>query len=312
METYDLATAWCWEHDADFIGNIDGECGKRGITSFLIHPHNLSEIIQRIKNEELGFKVFFDRASDQEEAFDPLVEMMQSHGARMINDADHLPYAVDKAAMQAELYSAGINVPHTLVLPPWEEYPKLPSIRLEKVGTPFVVKPACGGCGDGVVPEARSTEDIQRARREFPDDEYLVQQKIEPIQIDGRRAWFRVFFAFGSIFPCWWDNHTRIAEVLSPSDVQARTHSEMKSIMRKAARISRLDLFSTEIALTNQSKLLVIDPINDQVDLRMKSKCLDGIPDQIVDQIVVSLVDWVKKLVRPNSRQRKACLGTKT
>ena len=110
METYDLATAWCWEYDADFIQQIDAECGERSVRSYLIHPHNLFETLNRMKNGELGFRIFFDRASDQEEAFDQLVKGILGRDMKMINHADHLPLAIDKEWMQQELASPPSSV----------------------------------------------------------------------------------------------------------------------------------------------------------------------------------------------------------
>jgi hypothetical protein len=306
MKTFDLATAWCWEYDADFTNQIDGECLSRGIGSYLIHPDNLSDTLQKIEDGELQFKIFLDRASDQDAAFDRLVEVMKDHRAKMINQADYLGLATDKAAMQKKLSSENIGIPYTVILPPWHDLLQIRSFPADRLGTPFVVKPACGGCGDGVVKDARTARDIQRARQEFPYDRYLLQERIEPIQLDGRRAWFRIFFAFGEILPCWWDNHTKVADVLSPSDVDQKVYSRIKTVMRKIARICRLEMFSTEIALTSKGRLVVIDPVNDQVDLRKKSSHPDGIPDQVVDQTVKNLVDWVQKRVHGRSRPVKS------
>lgn len=306
MQTCDLATAWCWQYDEDFVGHIDRECVRRGIRSYLIHSDNLSETLQQIEKGELRFKIFFDRASDQEEAFGRLVKEAQKRRWKMINRSSHLELAIDKAAMQRRLVSEGINVPYTIILPAWYNKLPVPSFHSEKVGTPFVVKPACGGCGDGVVKNARTEKDIQRARQQFPHDRYLLQERIEPVQIGERKAWFRVFFVFGQIVPCWWDHQTKITETLSPSDIDQTVHSNIIAMMHKVAGVCKLELFSTEIALTPERKLLVIDPVNDQVDLRKKSSHLDGIPDDVVDQIVFNLVDWVeKKIRRPTSRQGK-------
>jgi hypothetical protein len=308
---YDLAIAWCWEYDADFVFQIDMECGRRGLFSYLIHPHNLFETLHRMENRELRFKVFFDRASDQEEDFQQLVDVMQERRVKMINDEDRVVRAIDKATMQREFSLKGIHVPLTIVLPAWDKRPELRPIRLDRFGTPFVIKPACGGCGDGVVTDALTPEDIQQARQEFPDDKYLVQEKIDPVQINGHRAWFRVFFSFEEILPCWWDDQTKIADVLSPKEIDKKIYSNIKSIMRKIAHISKLDLFSTEIALTSEGKLMVIDHVNDQVDLRKKSSHFDGIPDEVVDRIVINLVNWVEKHIRRTSTRREPSLCKK-
>ena len=312
MQTYDLAIAWCWEYDADFVFQIDKECIIRGVFPYLIHPHNLSETLHRMENRELRFEVFFDRASDQEEDFDQLVDVMQDYGTKMINDADRVAYATDKAAMHRQFLLKKIHVPRTIILPPWDKRPEVRSIHLERVGIPFVIKPACGGCGDGVVTDARTLENIQAARQEFSHDRYLVQEKINPVQMNGRRAWFRVFYACGEILPCWWNDQTKIADVLSPSEIDRKIYTEIKSIMRKIGRISKFNLFSTEIALTRHGKLLVIDHVNDQVDLRKKSSHFDGIPDEVVDRIVINLVSWVEKHARRTPTRRKPSLCKKS
>jgi hypothetical protein len=306
--TFHLAIAWCWQYDADFVYQIDAECGRRGIPSYLIHPCNLLETLNRLEKGELGFKFFFDRASDQEEDFGRLVDVMLGCGVKMINHADRVAFAVDKAFMHRKFSSKGIQVPKTIVIPPWEKRPEIRRIRIDGLGMPFVIKPACGGSCDGVMIDAKTIEDIQKARQEFPDDKYLVQEKIEPAQINGRRAWFRVFFAFGEILPCWWDDQTKISDPLSPAEIGKRIYLNMVGIMRKIARICGLELFSTEIALTSQKKLVVIDHVNDQVDLRKKSSHFDGIPDQVIDRIVINLVNWIEKRITINSRRRKVSL----
>ncbi len=311
LRRYDLAIAWCWEYDADLVFQIDVECGISGILSYLIHSHNLSETLRLIKEGELRFRFFFDRASDLDENFEELVDVMMDEGTEMINDPRRVRLAIDKAAMQKKFSARGIDVPYTVVLPPWEKRPEAGSIPLSRLGKPFVVKPACGGCGDGVITDARTQQDIQKARQQFPDDKYLVQKKVEPIMINGRRAWFRVFFAFGEILPCWWDDQTKIADVLSISGIDRKIYERMVGVMRKIAHITKLDLFSTELALNHQGKLLVIDHVNDQVDLRRKSSCLDGVPDEVVDRIVNNLVNWVRKRVRRRGIRRESRLCKK-
>jgi hypothetical protein len=306
LQTYDLAISWCWKYDADFVFQIDSQCVKRGLSPYLINFHNLFETITRMEKGELNFKIFFDRASDQEEDFEQLADMMKDRGARMINDVDRATWATDKATMHLEFLSNSIHVPYTIILPPWDESPELDSTYLEKVGKPFVIKPACGGGGDGVVLDAHTIDDIQSARQQYHYDKYLVQEKISPVILSGKRAWFRVFYICGEVLPCWWDDQTKIAEILSSSDIDRKIRADVNHIMRKIALISQLDLFSTEIALIPQNRLLVIDHVNDQVDLRKKSAHLDGIPDEVVDRIVLSLVDWVEKTVPPLSKPNES------
>ena len=68
---------------------------------------------------------------------------------------------------------------------------------------------------------------------------------------------------------------------------------KLRSITKKIAGISSLDFFSTEIVLTEDDNFLVIDYVNDQCDMRIKSKHYDGIPDNIVDEIIKNMLRYV-------------------
>jgi hypothetical protein len=48
-------------------------------------------------------------------------------------------------------------------------------------------------------------------------------------------------------------------------------------------------LFSCEIALTNDHSFVVVDYVNDPLDLRLQSRCVDGVPDDIVAAIANQL-----------------------
>jgi hypothetical protein len=311
LQTYDLAIAWCWEYDDDLVCRIDRESLIRGLSPYLINPHNLAETLHCMQNGEIGFRFFLDRASDQNEAFDQLVDSVKEEGVRMINEVELSERASDKAVMQRELVSKGINVPKTIVLPSYDDRQEIRAIRLNRVGIPFVIKPACGACGDGVLTDALTIDDIKQARQEYSDDRYLIQEKIQPVVIDGRRAWFRVFYAFGDILPCWWDDQTKISDVFSSFEMDKSIYSGITRIVRQIARICKLEMFSTEIALTTEGKLVVVDPVNDQIDLRSKSSHFDGIPDKVIDGIVINLVNWVEKQLCSRSKRREPSLCRK-
>jgi hypothetical protein len=52
-------------------------------------------------------------------------------------------------------------------------------------------------------------------------------------------------------------------------------------------------LFSTEIAITSDSRFVVVDYVNDPIDLRLQSKTFDGVPDDIVEDITERLVELI-------------------
>ena len=74
----------------------------------------------------------------------------------------------------------------------------------------------------------------------------------------------------------------------------------MYSITKTIAKITELDFFSTEIVLTNENKFIVIDYVNDQCDMRFKSKHIDGVPDNVIQNIVCNLKDKVLDIKKLN------------
>jgi hypothetical protein len=52
-------------------------------------------------------------------------------------------------------------------------------------------------------------------------------------------------------------------------------------------------LFSTEIAITSDGRFVIVDYVNDPIDLRLQSKALDGVPDEIVKDITERLVELI-------------------
>lgn len=298
MEEFDLGVAWCWEFDRVMVSELEKYIQEKGLTIYQIAPYNLEETLGKLQNNQLRFKLFLDRASDQNEEFERLIQLVKTLGIKMLNDFDKALWSSDKATMHLEFLSAGIEVPYTIILSPLENEPDLRVENLEKVGIPFVLKPAHGGSGEGVVMDAKGVEDIIKAREEFWDDKYLIQQKIDPVDLFGKRGWFRVFYSCGNIAICWWNDLTRLSEPFSPEQIDQNICADIENLTRKIAQVCGLDLFSTEIALTENNRLVVIDYVNDQCDLRKKSQHYDGIPDGAVQKVLTSLVDYADTYVR--------------
>ena len=300
MEEFDLGVAWCWEYDKEMVSELERCIQQKGLTIYQIAPYNLEETLGKLQNNQLKFKLFLDRASDQNEEFERLIQLVKTLGIKMLNDFDKALWSSDKATMHLEFLSARIDVPYTIILSPYEEEPDLRIENLEKVGIPFVLKPARGGSGEGVVMDAKGVEDIKKAREEFWDDKYLIQQKIDPVNISGKRCWFRIFYSCGEVFPCFWDDLTKLSENLFPAQIGEKVYKSVEELAKKISQVCGLDLFSTEIALTENYKLIVVDYVNDQCDLRKKSLHYDGIPDEVVQKVLSSLTDYVHSYVSRN------------
>jgi hypothetical protein len=194
--------------------------------------------------------------------------------------------------------NAGLHVPYTIILPPYDEQHDLFHIDLSPLGPSFVVKPARGGGGEGVTFGVSALSQVLLLRQKKPADKYLLQRFIVPVQLGTRPAWFRVIYCAGQVHPCWWDTVTHIYIPVTPAEEDCYGLTSLRDIAATVARICGLQLFSTEIAYTTEGHFTAIDNVNDQIDLRLKSKAVDGVPDDIVQNIANCLVALVQECCR--------------
>jgi hypothetical protein len=71
----------------------------------------------------------------------------------------------------------------------------------------------------------------------------------------------------------------------------------MEAITREIRAIARLNFFSTEIALTDSMRWVSVDYVNDQCDMRFKSRTPEGVPDDVAQSICGSLARFVAREV---------------
>jgi hypothetical protein len=284
----DLAIAWNWEYDGDFILGIERECASRGLTTYRVEDHNLAETLRMLRSGELGFRAFFDRASDADEEYLALQPFVDVPGVRCFNPRRQVLHAADKATMHLELITHGVNVPNTIILSPAgvTPAPAPGPADLQRIGIPFVIKPAnTTGGGTGVIMNATTPEQIAAARLDHPDDKYLVQETITPMLFDGRRAWFRAYYAFGKTILCWWDDQTHQYTTVAPEEEGRYDLGGLRPVMEIIRGACRLDFFSSEVAITPERKFIVVDYVNEVCDMRKKSHFENGAPDGVVDEI---------------------------
>ena len=295
MGNYDLCIAWNWEHDTDFVHLLDRTCAGRGLTLLSVSLQNLHEILPRLAGGEISFRVLFDRASEADPAYLPLVEIARASGARRLNPRELADRAYNKAFLHHTFLDDGIPTPQTFILPPYAGQPVIPYLVLLPFNKPFAIKPALGGGGVGVITNVSNLEQVQFARMQFPEEEYLLQEHVTPKLLEGLPAWFRVIYCLGQIHPCFWDVKTHFYTPLHPEVEDRYGLGSLREITKRIERICRLELFSTEIALTGQDRLLVVDYVNDPIDLRLQSRALDGVPDFIIKDIAARIADEINK-----------------
>ena len=303
MSNYDLCLTWNWEYDADFVGLLDSVCKSHGLSLLQITPENLSEVKRSLANQEIIFQTLFDRASDTDACFIPIVQWACDHAAHQINSHELACRARDKVAMHQAI-SVSMGTPFTIFLPPYDEEPLLPAINVASLGSSFTVKPAFGGGGDGVINKAATLRQVSVARQEFPTQKYLLQANIIPAQLGTQMAWFRVIYCVGKVYSCWWNSFTHIYAPVTSDEESSYNLGPLRDLSFLIARLCGLDLFSTEIALTPEGRFVIVDYVNDPIDLRLRSKTFDGVPDDIVQDITERLAGIVLNHYPPSRGQK--------
>lgn len=298
MSTFDLAIAYDWEFDVELVSVLENLFHQSGLTTFVITENNVSEITEKVKNRLLNFRTYLDRASDVNDKFLELAKILTKRKTRIFNPYKKVEHAIDKATMHLEFITAGINVPYSIIIPPHSQSEDIfVSLNdLQILGRPFIIKPCnTTGGGMGVVTGAESLKEVLTARSKHSEDKYLIQENIHPMLLDNKRAWFRCYWAFGKPVCAWWDDITHIYTTLLATEIEKFNLKKLFQITKTIQNLTQLDFFSTEIALTTKNIFVVIDYVNDQCDMRLKSLHADGVPDEIVLKILNNLRVSVNK-----------------
>jgi hypothetical protein len=294
MAHFDLCLTWYWEYDQDFVRLLESACRERGLTILHATPETVVTVLPGLESGQVSFSVHFDRTV-HDTPYEAIFRWSKEHNVYRINPQEAAAWAEDKATMHLELINAGIYTPYTIILPPFDEQNNLPPIDLSPLGERFVIKPCYGGGGEGVIMDATSLEQILRARTEFPELKYLLQEQIYAQNLEQHEAWFRIIFCDGQIYPCWWHPRTHVYTSVSTDEETRFGLAPLRELTTRIAALCKLDFFSTEIVLSNAGQWIAVDYVNDQIDLRLQSQAADGVPDALVEKIAADLAELVRR-----------------
>lgn len=306
MKTYDFGISWSGNELELFIKIIKEACKQKKLSFLWISSDNVREIVKKLEASQLRIRLLLDTEATYNKKGDPYARVayaVKDAGGVVINDPDRARVATDKSIVHFELIDRGILNPYTVIVRNWE--PK--SFRLtenekRKLGTSFIIKPATGYGQMGVIKDAKGTiSEIARARNYDSGDNFLLQEKIHPIHLNGKRAWFRVFHIFDHVIPCWWDDKTNLYKHITNEEFNNFQLLPLARIVTKIADITRMVWFSTEIAIDEKDKkkrFIAIDYVNDQCDMSAKSETVSGVPDAIVGYTANAVVDSAERLIK--------------
>ncbi|HAP35829.1 MAG TPA: hypothetical protein DCQ28_07770 [Bacteroidetes bacterium] len=303
-EIFDIGLAWDWEFDHDFIFGVEEQCNALKLSSFRIEPHNIESVTKLVRSKKIAFRTFLDRASDSADSFIPLAKFIAKTKTYVFNRHELIDYAKDKANMHLALMGEGIHVPYSIIVSPYNKNKELELslTELAHLGRPFIIKPAnTTGGGLGVVLGAETLKEILETRQHHKNDTYLLQETVQPKILGNDIAWFRTFYAFGTIILCWWDHRTHIYRVLTKQDERKYNLQKLRPTLMIIRKICRLDFFSSEIALDSEGKFIVVDYVNEICDMRPQSKYFDGVPIEVINTIQIQCAKFTRTLIKKSA-----------
>lgn len=289
----DLLALWDWEYDLGFMRRLASACAARGLAFAAVRSEALRVVTRLVERRPQAPAVVLDRLSDVQPELAAPLGALHAAGSRTVNHATRMAWCRDKATMHLELVAAGIQVPYGVIISS-EHAARAGGFLADHahaLGAPFVIKPAEGGGGEGVVLDASTTADVARYLDERGYDKVILQRLVMPTSLGGRRGWFRVFYLAGEIVPCWWDDQTHVYRQVSASEEDAQGLGRLRDLTASIAAIAGIDFFTTEIALDQRGEMVVVDFVNEMPDLRGQLEHADGVPEPIIIAIVHMLVE---------------------
>lgn len=300
---YDLVMTHKLDADDLFIHCVQEHCAQRRLNFFLIEPLWVEPFCNQFAKGKVWARTLLNMHSEHhqpEDIYHRLVRLAYDRGTRVIDPPDVAQAAFDKARLHPRLLTDGFQVPFTRIVPADKvgAYSLSESDRAA-LGIPFVIKPGTGYGRRGVILDAKSEADLPRCVKAWPDANYLLQSRITPLTWSGEPAYFRVFYVFGSIWCCWWNCFTDRYRPLTATDEESFALAPMRDIIDRLAALTGMKFFSSEIAVTEPGRFVLIDYVNDQCHMLSQSANPQmGVPDAVVTAVAKRLVDGVVELIK--------------
>jgi hypothetical protein len=278
-------------------------CGQFDLPFFLVEPVWLEDFLRKLQEGVIQVRVLIDMAGDPYEPDDPyfrLAKEVKHSGGYVIDDPDRSAVTAHKGLFHQMLLDNQIPVPKTIIVSREElgRFRITDEIRAT-LGLPFVVKPGWGGGGIGVNVDGRWEEDLLRSAEKAPhSDSFLIQERLKTKRLEGHLGWFRVFHVMGEVIPCWWEPPANQYQLVTPLQRKTYKLGPLARIVRDIARVSKMELFTTEVCLTEDGRFLAVDYLNNDPDMSPKSFFPTGVPDEIIRHIAWLLVFRAMSIVK--------------
>ena len=291
QKTYDIVLSSPFSNYDFFAHKMRELCGQMDLSFFLADDVWVHEFLAKLRAGDIGVRAMLDLTANQTDPTDVYTQLayeVKRQKGVVIDDPELTAFAAHKGNLHNLLVDNNIPVPETVIVPrnEIETFQMTREIR-ERVGVPFVVKPAWGDSGVGVIMDAYSERDLVVSAEQAPNsDAFLIQQQMKMKPLGGRMGWFRLYHICREVIPCWWDPVTHEYQMVSPTQIRRFRLHPLRRIMRNIASVSRMKKFSSEICLHEDGLFYVVDYVNADPDMNPRSFYANGVPDEIVRHIV--------------------------
>lgn len=235
-ENYDIVVSSPFPNYDFFSHRMMELCGQMNLTYFMVNDVWIHEFLEKVEAGDIEVRVLLDLTANQPMEDDPytrLARKVKRRGGRVLDDPEKTAIVAHKGKFHRTLVDAGVPVPETEIVSREELKDfKITDALRERLGVPFVVKPAWGDSGIGVVVNATSEADLERSAREAPNsDAFLLQQMVHPRQLGKHKGWFRLYYICGRVIPCWWNPDSHEYHLVTPTQQRNHKLGPLKQIM---------------------------------------------------------------------------------
>ena len=288
---YDIVVSSPFSNYNFFAHKMRELCGQWNLDLFIVDDEWVKEFTQKLKAKEFSVKVMFDLTANQtieDDLYLNLAREVKRQGGTVIDDPNTTASVAHKGHFHEVLVANKVPVPQTIIVKRSEiDSFKVTSEIRKKLGIPFVVKPAWGDSGVGVILNGYSEDQLHESAEQAPNsDSFLVQQRLKMKKLGTHTGWFRMFYICGTVIPCWWDPESHEYHLVTPTQIKRFKLMPLRRIMTSIARISKMRKFTSEICMHDDNKFYAVDYINADPDMNPRSFYANGVPDEIVRHIV--------------------------
>jgi len=295
----DLLLIYQSPYDNPFVDILSQICQAAGRNLLMVCQEDVETIWTKLNTEHLQPCACLDLAAGLEVSLLPVEQWANEHVQIHLNPSERRRQVWRKTNLHWEFIHAGVDTPYTIAVPALTRVPDLePPEDLWQLGVPFSAKPDLGGGGWEVIVDAQGWEDVLGMRRRLPQEDLILQELVHPVELMGKRAWFRVLYACGQAVPCWWDDRTHLfGDMVSEEERQQLGLDPLWKIAEIAAGIAQIQIFSTEVAVVEGNRFVVVDYVNDPVDVRFRPHAKEGMPPEAARALAEAISAYLTRLL---------------